>query len=90
MRSGDRTMINCLTGQDFTKEVLTKLRNFGIMQQELVKELLEAKALGICKITTFVDPKLNFKSLDITWPNGKNSTRTVTILTKDELKEILS
>ncbi len=90
MRSGDRTMINCLTGQDFTKEVIDKLKNFGIIQQELAKALLEAKQLGICKITTYVDPKLNFESLALTRNVGQNTTRTVTILTKDELKEILS
>ncbi len=81
---------SCLTGQAFTREALIKLRNFGIAQQELVKELLLAQPLGICKITTYVDPKLSFKNLDITWQNGKNTTRTVTILTKDELREILS
>jgi len=74
----------------FTKEAITKLKDFGIAQQELVQELLLAKPLGICKITTYVDPKLNFRNLDITYENGKTTTRTVTILTKDELKEILS
>ncbi len=73
----------------FTKEALTKLNNFGIAQLELCKELLLAQPLGICKITTYVDPKLNFKSLDLTYENGKNSTRTVTILTKDELRGTL-
>ncbi len=73
----------------FTKEALIKLRNFSTAQQELSQELVEAKALGICKITTYVDPKLGFKNLDLTWQNGKNTTRTATILTKEELKEIL-
>ncbi len=88
MRSGDRTMINCLTGLDFTKEAIIKLKNFSMAQQELSKELVLAQPLGICKITTYVDPKLNFKNLDITWQNGKSTTRTCTILTSDELKEI--
>ncbi len=82
-------MRNCLTGLAFTKEALTKLRNFGIAQQELAKELVLAQPLGICKIITYVDPKLNFRNLDLTYENGKNSTRTVTILTKDDLKGML-
>ncbi len=82
--------MNCLTGLAFTKEALTKLRNFSIAQQELSKELVLAKPLGICKITTSVDPKFVFKNLDLTYNVGKNTTRTVTILTNDELKETLS
>ncbi len=82
-------MINCLTGQVFTKEVIDKLRNFSMVQQELSAALLEAKPLGICKITTYVDQKFVFKSLDLTYNVGKNTTRTVTILTNEELKEML-
>ncbi len=89
MRCGDRTMNKCLTGLAFTREALEKLRKFSTAQQELSQELVLAKPLGICKITTYVDPKFVFKSLDITYVNGKNSTRTVTILTNDELKETL-
>ena len=74
----------------FTKEAITKLNDFGIAQLALAKELVLAKPLGICKITTYVDPKLNFRNLDITYENGKNTTRTVTILTSESLKEILS
>ncbi len=73
----------------FTREAIAKLNDFGIAQLALAKELLLAQPLGICKITTYVDPKLNFKNLDLTYENGKNTTRTVTILTKDELKEML-
>ncbi len=80
-------MVNCLTGLAFTKEAIIKLRNFSMAHQELSKELVLAQPLGICKITTYVDPKFAFKSLDLTYENGKNSTRTVTILTKDELRE---
>ncbi len=82
-------MVNCLTGLAFTREALEKLRKFSTAQLELSKELVLAQPLGICKITTYVDPKLNFKSLDLTYENGKSSTRTVTILTNDELKETL-
>ncbi len=90
MRCGDRTMNNCLTGLAFTKEALTKLKNFSMAQQELSKELVLAQALGICKITTYVDPEYDFRNLDLTYRVGKNTTRTVTILTSDELRETLS
>jgi len=83
-------MNGCLTELVFTKEATDKLRKFYLAQQELCQELREAKQLGICKITTYVDPKLNFKNLDITWQNGRNITRTVTILTNEGLKGILS
>ncbi len=73
----------------FTKEAITKLNDFGIAQLALAKELLLAQPLGICKITSYVDPKLSLKSLDLTYQNGKNSMRTVTILTNEELKEML-
>ncbi len=82
-------MSKCLTGPAFTKECIIKLRAFSMAQQELSKELVAAKQLGICKITTYVDPKLNFKSLDLTRDVGLNTTRTVTILTKENLKEML-
>ncbi len=81
--------MNCLTGQAFTKEALIKLKNFSMAQQELSQELVLAKPLGICRITTYVDPRLNFRNLDLTYSVGKNTTRTVTILTKDDLKEML-
>ncbi len=82
-------MNKCLTLPAFTKEALNKLKKFSMAQQELSRELVVAQPLGICKITTYVDPKLNFKSLDLTYVNGKNSTRTVTVLTNDELRETL-
>ncbi len=81
--------MNCLTGQAFTKEAIEKLRKFSMAQQALSKELVLAQPLGICKITTYVDPKLGFKNLDLTYHVGKNTTRTVTILTKDESREML-
>ncbi len=89
MRSGDGTMNNCLTGLAFTKEAIDKLRKFSMAQQALSKELVLAQPLGISKITTYVDPKFDFKNLDLTWISGPNTTRTVTILTNDELKETL-
>ncbi len=82
--------MNCLTGLAFTKEAIDKLRKFSMAQLELSKELVLAQPLGICKITTYVDPKLNFESLALTRNVGRDTTRTVTILTKDELKETLS
>ncbi len=82
-------MKNCLTGLAFTREAIIKLINFSTAQRELSKELVGAKPLGICKITTYVDPKLNFVNLDLTYRVGKATTRTVTILTNDELKETL-
>jgi len=81
--------MNCLTGQVFTKEALIKLKNFSTAQQELSQALVVAQPLGISRITTYVDPKLNFRNLDLTYNVGKNTTRTVTILTKDELRETL-
>ncbi len=82
-------MINCLTGQAFTKECMIKLIKFSELQSELASELVLAKPLGICRISTYVDPKFAFKNLDLTYVSGKNTTRTVTILTSDELKRSL-
>ncbi len=79
----------CLTVPVFTNDCIIKLKRFSMAQQELSKELVLAQPLGICKITTYVDPEFGFKNLDLTYVNGKTSTRTVTILTKDELKEML-
>ncbi len=82
-------MKNCLTGQAFTREALNKLRSFSTAQQALSAELVLAQPLGICKITTYVSPEFVFKNLDLTYRVGKNTTRTVTILTNDELRETL-
>ncbi len=82
-------MSNCLTGLAFTKEALIKLRKFSQAQQELSQELVLAQPLGICRISTYVDPKFGFKNLDLTYVSGKNTTRTVTILTNEELKRSL-
>ncbi len=80
-------MSNCLTGLAFTREALSKLKSFSMAQQALSKELVLAQPLGICKITTCVDQRFAFKNLDLTYHVGKNTTRTVTILTNDELRE---
>ncbi len=72
-----------------SKQLKNKLNSFIMKQQELLQEFPEVSSLEICKITTYVDQKSNFKSLDLTWVNGKNTIRTVTILTNEELKEIL-
>ncbi len=73
-----------------SKQRTDKLNSYIIAQQELLQEFPEVSSLEICKITTYVDQKSNFKSLDLTWQNGKNTIRTVTILTNDELKETWS
>jgi len=82
-------MMNWLTGKDFTNVAIDKLKRFSMAQQELSLALVGAQQLGICKITTYVDPKFVFKNLDLTYVSGKNTTRIVTILTKDDLREIL-
>ncbi len=82
-------MRNCLTGLAFTREAIKKLRDFSTAQQALSQELVLAPPLGICKITTYVNPQFVFKNLDLTYNVGKDTTRTVTILTNDELKETL-
>jgi len=76
-------MIECLTEPGFTKEVTIKLNNFGIMQQALARELLEAKPLGICKITTSGKAKSSFKSLDSILKSGNVSMKIDIILTKN-------
>ncbi len=82
-------MSKCLTLPVFTKEALKQLKNFSMAQVALSKELVLAQPLGICKITTYVDPKFGFKNLDLTYVNGRTSTRTVTILTNEKLRETL-
>ncbi len=70
-----------------SKRLIPKLNSYITAQQALLQEFPEVQFLEICKITTFVDQKSNFRSLDLTWQSGKNTTRTVTILTNDALKE---
>ncbi len=73
----------------FSEEVMLKLNKFSMAQQELALALWEAKPVGICKISTYLDQKLDFKNLDLTLDVGKGTTRTATILTKEELKRSL-
>ncbi len=80
-------MISCLTVPGFTREVTIKLRNFGIMQQALARELLEAKPLGICKITTSREGRQSFKSLDSILKSGDVSMKIDIILTKNDREE---
>ncbi len=73
----------------FTNEVTIKLNNFGFMQQELARELLEARPLGICKIITSEGQRSSFKSLDSILKSGKISMKIDIILTKEKSKEML-
>ncbi len=66
-----------------------KLRNFGMQQQALVKELLEAKQLGICKTTISSQVKPVFKSLDSILGNGSDSIKIDIILTNEGSREML-
>ncbi len=80
--------MKCHTEQVFTNEVTIKLRNFGLAQQELCRELLEAKHLGICKITTLANGTQSFKSLDSILKNSNVSMKTDIILTREKSKEM--
>ena len=78
---------SCLTEPGFTKEVTIKLRNFGMEQQALSRELLEAKPLGICKIITSPEGKQSFKSLDSILKSGNVSMKIDIILTRKDQEE---
>jgi len=80
-------MKNWLTEPGFTKEVTIKLNNFGTAQQALCRELLEAKPLGICKITTSGKAKRSFKSLDSILRSGNVSMKIDIVLTKRDPEE---
>ncbi len=80
-------MISCLTEQGFTNEVIYKLRNFGMQQQALARELLGAKPLGICKIITSQEGKQSFKSLGSILKSGNVSMRIDIILTRNDPEE---
>jgi len=64
-----------------------KLRNFGLQQQELCRELLAAKQLGICKTTTSAKVKPVFKSLDSILKDGSDTIRIDIILTRSDPEE---
>ncbi len=82
-------MMECHTNLGFTSVVTVKLRNFGMAQQALARELLEAKQLGICRITTSEGQKSVIKSLDLINENGPVSMKIDIILTKEGSKETL-
>ncbi len=57
-------MSNCLESdlcsqhfENLSNTVRAKLTKFCMAQQALSQALLEAKPLGICKITTSIDPR---------------------------------
>ncbi len=80
-------MSKCLIEPVFSSEVSFKLKNFGRMQEALVRELLAAKSLGICKISTSVNGKSNFKSLDSILLSGNDTMKIDIILTNTGTKE---
>ncbi len=80
-------MITCLTEQGFSNEVTIKLRNFGTAQQALARELLGAKPLGICKITTSHEGRQSFKSLGSILKSGNVTMKIDIILTRKDPEE---
>ncbi len=86
MRECDEAM-KCLTEPGFTKEVTIRLRNFGMAQEALSRELLEAKPLGICKIITSPEGEQSFKSLDSILKSGNVSMKIDITLTKKGQEE---
>ncbi len=70
-----------------TREVTIKLNNFGMAQQALARELLEAKPLGICKIITSAKAKRSFRSLDSILKSGNVSMKIDIILTRNDPEE---
>ncbi len=71
-------MINTLrwhTASDLlSKECEIKVRKFFTAQQELSRELLEAKPLGICKTSIFGTNVSSLRNPIVTSINGKNNT----------------
>ncbi len=79
----------CLTDSSDLKPLIIKLRKFYMAQRELSLELLEAKPLGIFKITTSDLTKSDFKNLDSILKSGSAATRLITTLSNVSLKETL-
>ncbi len=50
------------------------LKKFSMVQQELARELLAAKPLGICKISIYGINESNSRNPILTLTNGKNNT----------------
>ncbi len=63
------------------------VNNFFMVQQALSRELLEAKPLGICKISIYGTRRLSLKNPILTLTNGKNST-TLDTFGRSDSKEI--
>ncbi len=74
-------------GPGFTKEVTIKLNNFGTKQEALSRELLAAKPLGICRITTSPEGERSFKSLGSILKSGNVSMKIDIILTRNGQEE---
>ncbi len=81
--------MKCHTDYLGSRQLTVKLRNFGIKQQALCRELLEAKHLGICKITTSENGKPVFRSLDSMLESGNDTIKIDIILTREDSKETL-
>ncbi len=81
--------MKCHTEQVFTDVTTIKLRNFGMAQQALCRELLAAKSLGICRITTSENGKPVFKSLASMLRSGRDSIKIDIILTNVDSKGTL-
>ncbi len=82
--------MSCPTDLNDLEQLITKLRRFYMVQQELSLALLEAKPLGICK-TIISDPtKFDFRSLDSILKSGNATTRLITTLSKESSKEMSS
>ncbi len=81
--------MKCHTEPVFTSEVTIKLRNFGTKQEALCRELLAAKSLGICKITTSENGRPVFRSLVSMLESGSDTITTDIILTNVGSKETL-
>ncbi len=78
----------CLTDSSDLKPLIIKLRKFYMAHQELSKELLEAKPLGICKTIISDLTKSDFKNLDLILRSGDATTRLITTLSKESSKEM--
>jgi len=70
-----------------SKECAMLVRKFFMAQQELSRELLVAKPLGICKTSIYGTNVLSLRNPMITSINGKNST-TFDTFGKNDSKEI--
>ncbi len=80
MRDVGQDRMTCLIDSN---NITIRLRNFGIMQQALAKELLEAKSLEMLEtITSPKDPQ-GFKNLVSMLESGNVTMRIDIILTRN-------